>query len=45
MVTVTLKAVSFGTELHVLQEGLRDVLPLEHCYLGGGSRWCCRQNW
>lgn len=34
MVTITLKAVSCGTELHVLQEGLPDVIPLEHCYLG-----------
>lgn len=34
MVTITLKAVSCGTELHVLQEGLPEVIPLEHCYLG-----------
>ncbi len=34
MVTVTLKAASFGTELHVLQEGLPVVLPLERCSLG-----------
>ena len=34
MVTVTLKAVSCGTELYVVQEGLPDVIPLEHCYLG-----------
>ncbi|MGH8158570.1 MAG: SRPBCC family protein [Rhodanobacter sp.] len=33
-VTITLKAVSCGTELHVLQEGLPDVIPLEQCYLG-----------
>lgn len=33
-VTVTLKAVSCGTELHVVQEGLPDVIPLEQCYLG-----------
>lgn len=33
-VTVTLKAVSCGTELHVTQEGLPDVIPVEQCYLG-----------
>lgn len=34
MVSVTLKAVSCGTELHVVQEGLPDVIPVEQCYLG-----------
>jgi uncharacterized protein YndB with AHSA1/START domain len=33
-VTVTLKKVSVGTELNIVQEGLPDVLPLEACYLG-----------
>jgi len=33
-VTVTLKPVSVGTELHIVQEGLPDVIPLEACYLG-----------
>jgi uncharacterized protein YndB with AHSA1/START domain len=33
-VTVTLKAVSVGTELHIEQEGIPDVIPLEACYLG-----------
>ena len=33
-VTVTLKQVSVGTELHIVQEGLPDVIPLEACYLG-----------
>jgi uncharacterized protein YndB with AHSA1/START domain len=33
-VTVTLKKVSVGTELTVLQEGVPDVIPLEACYLG-----------
>lgn len=33
-VTVTLKAVSCGTELNIVQEGLPDVIPLEACYLG-----------
>ncbi len=33
-VLVTLKAVSCGTELSVLQEGIPDVIPAEMCYLG-----------
>ncbi len=33
-VTVTLKKVSVGTELTVVQEGVPDVVPLEACYLG-----------
>lgn len=33
-VTVTLKQVSVGTELHVVQEGLPDIIPVEGCYLG-----------
>lgn len=33
-VTVTLKAVSFGTEMHVEQSGIPDLIPLEACYLG-----------
>jgi uncharacterized protein YndB with AHSA1/START domain len=33
-VTVTLKAVPFGTELQVVQEGLPDVMPVDACYLG-----------
>ncbi len=33
-VTVTLKAVSCGTELTVVQEGVPDVIPAEACYLG-----------
>lgn len=32
--TVTLKAVSVGTELHVEQEGVPDVIPAEACYQG-----------
>lgn len=32
--TVTLKAVSVGTELHIEQAGLPDVIPVEGCYLG-----------
>lgn len=33
-VTVTLKSVSVGTELHVVQDGVPDVIPVEACYLG-----------
>ena len=33
-VTVTLKKVSCGTELNVVQEGVPDVIPAEACYLG-----------
>lgn len=32
--TVTLRAVSCGTELEVVQEGIPDMIPLEACYLG-----------
>jgi uncharacterized protein YndB with AHSA1/START domain len=34
MVTVSLKPVSCGTELNIVQEGLPEVIPLEMCYLG-----------
>lgn len=33
-VTVTLKAVSVGTELEIVQEGIPDTIPAEACYLG-----------
>ena len=33
-VTVTLKPVSVGTEVHIVQEGLPDIIPVEACYLG-----------
>lgn len=33
-VTVVLKAVSLGTELHITQDGVPDVIPAEACYLG-----------
>jgi uncharacterized protein YndB with AHSA1/START domain len=32
--TVVLKAVSCGTELAVVQEGVPDMIPAESCYLG-----------
>ena len=34
LTTVTLKAVSCGTELHIVQEGVPEVIPAEMCYLG-----------
>lgn len=33
-VTVTFKKVLVGTELHMVQAGLPDIIPLEACYLG-----------
>jgi uncharacterized protein YndB with AHSA1/START domain len=33
-VTVTLKKVSVGTEVHILQEGIPDAIPAEACVLG-----------
>ena len=33
-VTITLKKVSCGTELNVLQEGVPAIIPAEACYLG-----------
>ena len=33
-VSVTLKAVSCGTELNVVQSGIPEVIPVEMCYLG-----------
>jgi uncharacterized protein YndB with AHSA1/START domain len=32
--TVTLREVSCGTELNVVQEGLPEMIPVEMCYLG-----------
>ena len=33
-VTVTLKKVSCGTDLAIVQEGVPDIIPAEACYLG-----------
>ncbi len=33
-VTVSLTGVSCGTELHIVQEGIPEVIPAEACYLG-----------
>jgi len=32
--TISLKKVSVGTEVHIVQEGLQAVIPPEACYLG-----------
>jgi uncharacterized protein YndB with AHSA1/START domain len=32
--TVSLKAVSCGTDLSIVQEGIPDAIPVESCYLG-----------
>ncbi len=32
--TLSLKAVSCGTEMNVVQEGIPEVIPVEACYLG-----------
>jgi len=32
--TISLKKVSCGTELNIVQEGLPEVIPVEACYLG-----------
>ena len=32
--TITLKQVSCGTELNIVQEGLPEAIPVEMCYLG-----------
>ena len=36
-VTVTLKAVSCGTEMHIEQSGIPAVIPPEACYVGWGQ--------
>jgi hypothetical protein len=33
-VTITLRKVSVGTELNIVQEGVPEVIPPEACYLG-----------
>ena len=37
VVSIDFKAVSCGTELSILQEGIPSVIPVEMCYLGGSS--------
>ena len=36
-VTVDMRKVMVGTELHIVQEGVPDVIPAEACYLGWGE--------
>lgn len=33
-VTITLRTVDCGTELHIVQSGIPDAIPTESCYLG-----------
>jgi uncharacterized protein YndB with AHSA1/START domain len=33
-VTITLKSTPVGTEVHIVQDGIPDVIPVEACYLG-----------
>jgi len=33
-VTLSLRALPFGTELNILQEGIPEAIPVEMCYLG-----------
>src|SRR6187431_2176468 len=33
-VSITLKKVSCGTELHIVQEGVPEVIPADACYVG-----------
>jgi uncharacterized protein YndB with AHSA1/START domain len=33
-VSISFKAISVGTELHAVQEGIPEVIPVEACYLG-----------
>jgi uncharacterized protein YndB with AHSA1/START domain len=32
--TIVLRGVSCGTDLQITQEGIPDMIPVEHCYLG-----------
>ncbi|MOA70512.1 hypothetical protein D3C78_1994450 [compost metagenome] len=34
LTTVTLKSVTCGTELTIVQEGIPEAIPVESCYLG-----------
>lgn len=34
LTTITFRAVSCGTELQVVQEGIPEMIPVEQCYLG-----------
>jgi hypothetical protein len=32
--TILIRPVSGGTEIHITQEGIPDVIPVDGCYLG-----------
>lgn len=34
LTTITLREVTCGTELNIVQEGIPDMIPVEQCYLG-----------
>ena len=36
-VTIEIKKVMVGAEIHITQEGVPDVIPAEACYLGWGE--------
>jgi hypothetical protein len=36
-VTIEMKKVMVGTEVHITQEGVPDAIPAEACYLGWGE--------
>lgn len=40
LTTVTLKEVSVGTEINIVQEGIPDAIPAESCYLGWQESLC-----
>jgi len=42
--TITLKKVSCGTELNIVQEGVPGVIPAEDCYRGGQESLTLRSN-
>jgi len=44
LTTVSLKPVSCGTELSIVQEGIPEVIPPEMCYLGWQDRLRCWRN-
>jgi len=45
LTTITLKQVSCGTELNIVQEGIPEVIPAEACYLGWQESSRCWHSW
>ncbi|MCH7310381.1 SRPBCC family protein [Acinetobacter sp. ANC 4805] len=39
-VTIQFKSVWVGTEIHITQEGIPDIIPVEACYLGWQESLC-----